>query len=909
MATFLDRYEITGELGRGGMGVVYRAQDLKLGREVAVKLVQALDHPQELERFRREAKAIASLRHPGIVQIFDSGSLPDGRPYLVMEFIVGESLKALADREPLELEEAVRLLRKVAEALAHCHSRSILHRDIKPHNIVVGAKTGAPVLLDFGLAREQDKASSLTEDGTVLGTLSYMAPEQADGQRVDERADVYGLGATLYYALTGQPPFAGDQFAVMKRIFMNPPRPPSELRDGIPPRLEEFCLRCLEKKPGGRPPSAEAFVQEITLAMSEPRRSVPKWAVFLPALLALLAGLGFLLVPRDARVTLRGGVRGMEARLAGKLVGRFDSKGRLSARLPIGKCELEIRLKGQPKFTLPVELGLGDDKSVELNWLGALRLMCLPLIEVSEGGRRRGLTNAQGRLELKLIPGSHRLRFRREGLSHELAVQIKRGVELERSVDLAGSLSLIARRGLKATLRSKSGAPSFDAAGAPLVGRSLPLNCKLLMGRYELLLEGLPTLGTKRQSWRQELAIEVGKRLDLRVPTGFDAELPHGAFWSDPVLFDADGDGLLDVFVLCAMGEDTKDGACGARVTAFSGFDGSVMWTRNEARASYYTRLALHESKLGAAIVVGERTADGYRTSWLVARSGELLRSLPGQAAPESYRRIAESPVAQIEGRNEKLMLLRGPHKLWLYDAEIKPAGSLDFGKKSIGGYDSIYRTPRVLALDGDGVKNDLFLELRDPDGGAEFQIHRDFKRGAKAPKPFSLPINFGGRVVPYSGGRRFLVYSAIMPTESSLVFWDARALRILNSTPLPGHLAYVYPFKQGRETWFLSSPRPTRGVKWTIYVFNEQGKIVASMPGGWPITLRRGKKTYVALTEGKPSRIVIRDPVEELRVVWRSPELSMSLIRAVDVDGDGRESLLCVVRKRLLLFDPPLAD
>ena len=261
-------YEVLGELGRGGLGVVYRARHPRTGGEVALKVLLDPD-PRGKARFQREARTAARLRHPGIVSVQDLGE-EDGRPYLVMELVEGESLASRLRRGPLAEEEAARLGAELAEALACAHAAGVLHRDVKPANVLID-RTGRARLTDFGLAREQlEGAERLTRTGVMLGTPGYMAPEQMDdASRAGPPADVYGLGASLYQLLTGSPPFVMETLSSLVNAVLNrPPAPPSVLRPGLDARLDRLCLACLAKDPAERPTAAD-----LARALSEWRRA------------------------------------------------------------------------------------------------------------------------------------------------------------------------------------------------------------------------------------------------------------------------------------------------------------------------------------------------------------------------------------------------------------------------------------------------------------------------------------------------------------------------------------------------------------------------------------------------------------------------------------------------------------
>jgi serine/threonine protein kinase/WD40 repeat protein len=248
-------YEVLGELGRGGMGVVYQARQVGLDRLVALKVVLAGAHAdaEDLVRFRREAEAIARLRHPNVVEIYEIGE-QGSVPHFSMELCPSGSLAQKLSGGPLAPPRAAEVVETLARAVQAAHEAGVIHRDLKPANVLL-AEDGTPKITDFGLAKRLDSTPELTATGAIVGTPSYMAPEQASGdsKRVGPAADVYALGAILYACLTGRPPFrAATQVDTLLQVLADPPVPPSGLRPGIPADLEAICLRCLEKKPGRR---------------------------------------------------------------------------------------------------------------------------------------------------------------------------------------------------------------------------------------------------------------------------------------------------------------------------------------------------------------------------------------------------------------------------------------------------------------------------------------------------------------------------------------------------------------------------------------------------------------------------------------------------------------------------------
>jgi hypothetical protein len=310
-------YEILGILGHGGMGVVYRARQLGANRLVALKMIRAFEHasPTERLRFQIETEAVARLQHPHIVQLYEVGEVRS-QPFFSLEFCDGGTFTDQLKKQRPTPHEAAALIETLARAMHYAHLRGVVHRDLKPGNVLLTGAERLPKITDFGLAKRIDaEAREVSQSGAIMGTASYMAPEQAAGKVRDTgpAADVYALGALLYECLTGRPPFEGPQHVVLASVLSDEPASPSSLVLKVPRDLETICLKCLSKEPARRYASAEELANDLQrFQAGEPIRARPvgaleraaKWArrnlvltgMTAVAALALVAGTGISII-------------------------------------------------------------------------------------------------------------------------------------------------------------------------------------------------------------------------------------------------------------------------------------------------------------------------------------------------------------------------------------------------------------------------------------------------------------------------------------------------------------------------------------------------------------------------------------------------------------------------------------
>jgi predicted Ser/Thr protein kinase len=279
-----ERYELEELVGTGGMSSVFRAHDRLLDRRVALKVLHQhyTDDPDYVERFRHEARAVAALSHPNIVTVIDRGE-HEGRQFIVFEYVDGDNLKRLIERRgPAPVATALELAMQIARGLSFAHQRGLVHRDVKPQNVLLNGDGHAKVT-DFGIARSLDVKRGMTQTGTVLGTSDYIAPEQAQGQRVDEHSDIYSLGVVLYEILTAEVPFPGENFVAVAMRHINEPPPSVRVkRPDVPVRVDAAIAKAMAKNPDDRFGTMAAFCVELEECLAEEQDTAPGTQV-LPA--------------------------------------------------------------------------------------------------------------------------------------------------------------------------------------------------------------------------------------------------------------------------------------------------------------------------------------------------------------------------------------------------------------------------------------------------------------------------------------------------------------------------------------------------------------------------------------------------------------------------------------------------
>ncbi len=578
----LGAYELIEELGHGGMGVVFRARHVQLGTTCAVKVLIAGEHasPESIARFQREAAAVARLgKHPNIVGVHDLGQ-EGGIAFYAMDLVAGKSLGRLLKERTFTPAEAAALVERVARGLHVAHAAGIVHRDVKPENIAIGAD-GEPQVMDFGLARDIDSSAKLSLPGQVMGTPAYMAPEQARGdvERTDARTDVYALGAVLYEMLCGVPPHSGGTLGVViAAILSGDVVPPGRLRPDVPRDLETICLKCLSLGPEGRYAAAEALAEDLArFRRGEPilarplgpaarlarriRRAPVLWGLS-AAVVLLGAGLGWRFLgpahvaiptdPPDARVTINGKPASHE-----------------ESFWPGGSLLIRVEADGYEPKEVKIDAGLGARHTLDTVRLelvdGFLAVDSKPQgAEVLLDG---AATGARTPAKLRARKGRHDVELRLAGCAAHLAVV---SLQAGQTTDL-GAIPLAHEKGTL-TITSDPKAVTVvvrrDGTTEEFLRLSPPVTRQEIdTGSYELETSAEGCYLERRLigvATGQESRVHVS--LDRRVL--WKTEVMRDQRLFRPVVGDLDADGFPDVV-----------GWCRDQWRAFSGRNGRPLWT------------------------------------------------------------------------------------------------------------------------------------------------------------------------------------------------------------------------------------------------------------------------------------------------------------------------------------------
>ncbi len=620
----IGKYQILSELGRGGMGIVYKARHIDLGKIVALKTLPlgiSASEP-EISRFLNEARAAAALDHPGIVQVHDVGE-EEGLHYFAMDFVEGKSLDRVIGKESLSPRRALEITRDMAHALDFAHKRGVLHRDIKPANIFLNAG-GKPLLGDFGLAKRTDSSVRLTQSGAVLGTPSYMSPEQAEGSAgVDARSDVYSLGAVLYEMITGKPPFEGTNTVnVIYKVLNDDPQPPRRFNRNVHKDIETICLKCLEKDSRRRYQGAAELGADVDRYLNgEPIAARPSGVAFAvwkkvrrsPALSAALIASILLLIGLltlafgPGRLSVTTNPPGALVRIDGELHGQAD--GQLSILAwPPGERRVMLSMEGYETEVRETRIRALANEKLEISMYresGYLELsgdLAGLTTRASQAGSMappREFTVSGG--QIRLETGLWRVSFEKENhFGRETEVEIRKGRPARVTVFLdpmlLWSVQTEGRIESSTAVADLDGDGSLEVAATSLDGRVYAIagdTGKVKWSRYcdseiycspaaaDLDGDGRIEVVTATRGGTQPggTAVEALKLVVLDGQTGdskWTFMLPEGAEYTRPAIADLDSDGCLDVVVALRRGT----------VMAISGKSRTELWRRKTGKES-----------------------------------------------------------------------------------------------------------------------------------------------------------------------------------------------------------------------------------------------------------------------------------------------------------------------------------
>lgn len=567
-------FQLIEELGRGGMGIVYKAFDPAAERHVALKVLLGLTQCEELERFQREIAATAQLAHPAIVRIHSSGVSEGGRPFQVLEFLEGQALDKSTAQEKRPLSQVIEVMTKIARAVDFAHSKGFIHRDIKPGNIFL-CQSGDAKLLDFGIAKSLSdaKGQSLTQSGVFLGSLPYMAPEQLQNDAASPSMDIYALGATLYFLLTGRPPFDPSLSPVRLALDIEEktPQAPHLLNPDVPRALSDLCLKALSKKAKDRFQSAATFAKALESAPTKPEAPTPIKPAMMKTLFAALLVLGLAL--------------GISWVLS----------------------------PGTPK-------------------LAEVTFQCDDPIALSKDGQIIAQLSSGQTFTTSLPLGPHNFQASHQGISAAIPFNLTSTEPFTKKIEISHEVRFEADKPGRYQLLDRAGGPFF----LPQTGSSeipVPSTLTLPMGRYSIQSKraqfssgGFVPFTVKSQSPNVVV-------IDSRAPVN----LPLSQIRSEPLFVDLNGDQFLDIVLTGKDREKPLGSKNDGRLLAISGKTGQVLW-RSRSIVSVNATPRWQQSKSRQFIVIGVVLTKKRwpALAWIDKDSGATVRTvrLPGVEGP-----------------------------------------------------------------------------------------------------------------------------------------------------------------------------------------------------------------------------------------------------------------------------------
>lgn len=835
----LGRFQVLKELGRGGMGSVYLAHDPALQRKVAIKVIDGDAGLKLRERFAREGEALAKLAHPSILRIHEISQNKDGLPYIVVEYLEGQSFDTLPI-DQFSFAEIGNFYQKFAEALEYAHSHGILHRDIKPSNLFL-CKSGRVVLLDFGLARFEDsvKHSTLTEENEIVGTPSYMAPEQVDGQRASQATDVYGLGASLFFSLTGRAPYVG---ANAMKIFMSilSERPPqlTSLNPKVPAGLDALVLRALRKDPKNRP-SPRQFHEALIYWKTPPKRKKIPWLAIAFSVCVVL--------------------------LVSALFGQLD------------------KTSGVPHF-VSIRLKIPSDSTTV--WRGAEQL--------------DGTNTGEGWHSYRIPRNTKQLSIRRSGAS--LNLRLPKDLEdYEELVPTTFQVQLSTQKDMTVTVEDRRGKLFFPSKSNNTL--------ELELGRYTFT-------SSQPESHNSVQSIEINKDRELvlkcRSELLYSADFSSKNVWASPLIYDVNNDKVKDILF---TGIDERKGvpaANAAFIFAFSGKDGTPLWTFDQFACRWARPIPGILDKKPCLAISKLTSFNKPEIAFLEPHSGAILsRTLFSKGRSPGQPVFCELPddlgtfIAMVNGVYHGMRLSRRVFTLdpIMYEAQY-------------GSFSQI--APLVMDAQKTGNKDCFVLAFNESTHVFQVTPGKPYGYLRLTNWTFQKPQIQTQRAMlrsfPEHPGRLLEIRTGKVNLRKVKAYFSVRDVknRKAKSFVVDGAVHGLSLFDllgQGSSQIIVSSGKNEEESK--VSVFEQSGETIVSRTFSDVVDSIEGfsdskNRAFIVISQQKSGMISILEG-QTLSTVWRRKIGKSARIAVADLDNDGVKEIVAISRfgKKLLVYDP----